>query len=384
MLCALRVALRVVVPLQWTPVVRKQEPYASLQQCRPSSSDIGATQSRRRPSLNRIGQQQQQQQQQKHLEQQQQQLNEIELALSTAVETKQWESAVLAWHQLKQRHSCISGPDYISAITAFDALGQHKQALEAFKTGSSVHPYDRQLYKSISHHIPVETAVQLLAEKRVPSVNDFTLAMYTCGREGDWRTALKLLQQLQTLYRSHADVRIVGFAIHACCKGGHLDEALSLYEDLLLRSAVPPVATFCALLDACSEAKRYQKTLELLRSMRKLGVRPDVRHYTRVVHACSKAGQLQLALDTLHEMILHGIALDAQLYTTVITACTRAGQWQRAVEAFDEMQQKHGVKPSRYTYNAVLNALCKGGQWRQALDILAEMTLRGGSVTPDV
>jgi pentatricopeptide repeat protein len=77
-------------------------------------------------------------------------------------------------------------------------------------------------------------------------------------------------------------------------------------------------------------------------------------------------------------------APDAQLYTTVITACTRAGQWQRAVEAFDEMQQKHGVKPSRYTYNAVLNALCKGGQWRQALDILAEMTLRGCSVTPDV
>jgi pentatricopeptide repeat protein len=298
MLCALRVALRVVVPLQWTAVVRKQEPYASLQQCRPASSDRGATQSRRRPSLNRIGQQQQQQQQQ---------LKEIEHALSTAVETKQWESAVLAWHQLRQRHSSISGPDYISAITAFNALGQHRQAFEAFKTGSSVHPYDRLLYKSISHHLPVETAVQLLAEKRVPSVNDFTLAMYTCGREGDWRTALKLLQQLRTLYKSHADVRIVGFAIHACCKGGQLDEALSLYEDLLLRSAVPPVATFCALLDACSEAQRYQKTLELLRSMRKLGVRPDVRHYTRAVHACSKADQLQLALDTLHEMILHGI-----------------------------------------------------------------------------
>jgi pentatricopeptide repeat protein len=298
MLCAqARVVLRrVVVSSQCKAVA-----HTPLQQCRASSSDTT-----QKPAHG-TGQQQQQQKSIEEQQQRQQQFTEIEHALNTAIDTKQWESAVLAWHQLRQRRFVISSLNHISAIKAFTALGQHEQALAVFKIGASVHPYDRHLYKSISHHLPVETAVQLLAEKRVPSVNDFTLAMYTCGREGDWHTALKLLQQLRTLCKSHADVRIVGFAISACCKGEQLDEALRLYEDLLLQSAVPPVATFCALLDACSEAKRYQKTLDLLKSMRKLGVRPDVRHYTRAVHACSKAGQLQLALDTLHEMILHGI-----------------------------------------------------------------------------
>lgn len=85
--------------------------------------------------------------------------------------------------------------------------------------------------------------------------------------------------------------------------------------------------SYSSIINACGKGGQLQKALQLFEQMKRQGLVPDVQTVGAVLDACDRAGDWKTALAILKqaESCKH-IRLETQQYNSVIGALTRGGR----------------------------------------------------------
>ncbi|KAJ4774636.1 Pentatricopeptide repeat-containing protein [Rhynchospora pubera] len=83
---------------------------------------------------------------------------------------------------------------------------------------------------------------------------------------------------------------------------GHVNDALSLFDEMCIEGVKPNSITFLGLLSACGHAGLVEKAWELFHRMRKLGLEPELKHYSCIADALARAGRVVEAERFINEM----------------------------------------------------------------------------------
>lgn len=147
---------------------------------------------------------------------------------------------------------------------------------------------------------------------------------------------------------------IVGTAQH-----GQAEEALALYDGMVLAGIKPNEVTFVGLIHACSHAGLVSKGRALFRSMvEDYGIAPSLQHYTCLLDLLSRSGHLEEAENLIRTMPVNP---DEPTWAALLSACKRHGNTQMAVTIADHLLDLKPEDPSSYIL--LSNVYAGAGMW---------------------
>ena len=154
----------------------------------------------------------------------------------------------------------------------------------------------------------------------------------------------------------------------------------------------PTLATYNAVLEACSQASQPEQAMQILQSMvsssssdKKKGVTPNTHSYNLVISACLKKQQWRRAMNLLEMMndSSPAVPLTTVTYNSVISCCAKAGEVHQAMSLL-KLMRSHKVKPDTITYNALMSACTRSYKTaNNALELLDQLNREPG-VDPDI
>ncbi|XP_020693641.1 pentatricopeptide repeat-containing protein At2g29760, chloroplastic [Dendrobium catenatum] len=175
-----------------------------------------------------------------------------------------------------------------------------------------------------------------------------------CGRIAE---ASKIFHSIK-----HKDVLawnsiISGLAIH-----GLVEEALSLFDEMVKSFARPDDITFVAVLSACSHAGMVEEGRRLLTSMKGCyGVDPKVEHYGCIIDMLARAGLLEEAMELTRVMPMQP---NAQAWGALLGGCRIHHNSDVAEEVGKQLldlQPKHSGR-----YILLSNIYATANRWEEA------------------
>lgn len=233
---------------------------------------------------------------------------------------------------LREMPSVNIAPDersYGSAISACTGLGKSAAALaldllremESVGIERNERHYKYTLYACCGvRGGDWEAGVGLLREMvaRGMDVNSFTYerAMLACKGAGQWRVALELLREMQTVSGLRPSPLCYDTVIAAGCRssnGGQWRVALELLTEQA-RVGVPSLISYNYVIAACKKAGRAKEATGLLGEMRRAGCPPDLISYNTAISACVKCRMWEKALLVLRDMQRVGSGVDPDTY----------------------------------------------------------------------
>ena len=158
----------------------------------------------------------------------------------------------------------------------------------------------------------------------------------------------------------------------ALVRTGHLDLALSVYDDLKEDGLVEESVTFMVLVKGLCKCGRIDEMLEVLGRMRERLCKPDVFAYTALVKILVPAGNLDACLRVWEEMKRDRVVPDVKAYATMIVGLAKGGRVQEGYELFREMKGK-GCLVDRVIYGALVEAFVAEGKVELAFDLLKDL-----------
>ena len=213
-----------------------------------------------------------------------------------------------------------------------------------------------------------------------------------------WQTALSLFRQMKK-EKIRPTEQTYASLLHACGKSGQVKLALSLLNEMKNNPSVanPDAKVWGAVLQVLASAGDYKKAMKIMREMVLThAISPNVLHCNALLASLSKARKDDVALDLLGNMI-NGtlpefIAVNATIaldtitmarpdlvsVNTVLAACARKGNFVGASEILGLLKRneicgdKWPIRPDTITYNTLLSA-CRRPE--DAEEILDEMRL---------
>ncbi|CAN6580252.1 unnamed protein product [Malus baccata var. baccata] len=248
--------------------------------------------------------------------------------------------------------------------------------------------------------------------------NEITYATMISGlcKQGKISKALETLKKMWEDGRFEPKQDCYNPIIDSLCKESRMDEALTLFRDMISKSVVPDIISYNSLIHGLCNMSRWEEVLPLFEGMEDHGVRPDVVTYTTLVYALCQLGRLEKAKSFLICMFNGRISPDVYTYSVLINALCKDDRIQEAPSLFGTMTEKrikpdvvtftslisascksgnreegvrlfktmidYGALPNIITYNSVQDALCKEGKTAEALNIVEEMFCR--EEKPDV
>ena len=333
----------------------------------------------------------------------------------------------------EMRADCVS-PDvftFSTAITACGRAGQWERALsllEEMEAGSdnfqADHDNGQQQQQQQRQQQQQQMSNKKLKINLTPDVVAINAAIAACGRAGQWRKSLDLLDRMTTRHGT----RVASTAPHpsdekfpspdaedataedstaalpsvvASCANTLPAAASSVAaSNAVAANAVSPeaISSSPALVEAQSgerENRGQDRNSDF--SSRSVSQSPpaagaarssggaawplaDTVSFNSAMEACAKAGQWEEGVALLPRMLQAGVRPDIKSFAASL-ACLRAGgKWERAVELLEELEAgKHGLSPDLGCYGAVMATLGEAGQWERALDLLRLLQRRGAA-----
>ncbi|XP_077241627.1 pentatricopeptide repeat (PPR-like) superfamily protein [Tasmannia lanceolata] len=162
----------------------------------------------------------------------------------------------------------------------------------------------------------------------------------------------------------------------ALVKTGHLDLALSVYDDFKEDGLVEESVTFMILVKGLCKAGRMSEVFEILNRMRVNLCKPDVFAYTAMIRVLVAEGNLDGCLKVWEEMCNDGVEPDAMAYTTLVMALCKGNEVERGYELFREMRKKRCLI-DRAVYGSLIEGLVGVGNIGLACDLLKDLTVCG-------
>ncbi|TYG78024.1 hypothetical protein ES288_D02G024200v1 [Gossypium darwinii] len=150
---------------------------------------------------------------------------------------------------------------------------------------------------------------------------------------------------------------IVGAAQH-----GQAEEALSLYDNMILNGVKPNEVTFVGLIYACSHVGLVNRGRELFKSMvEDYGIHPSLQHYTCLLDLLGRSGHLEEAESVINLMPFKP---DEPTWAALLSACKQYRNAKMAIKFADHLFSLKPEEPS--TYILLSNTYASSGLWEHA------------------
>ncbi|KAJ0255728.1 Pentatricopeptide repeat-containing protein [Hirschfeldia incana] len=154
----------------------------------------------------------------------------------------------------------------------------------------------------------------------------------------------------------------------------------SLYSSSTRRKQPRLTSTFNALIDLYGKAGRLEDAASLFSEMLKSGVAVDTVTFNTMIHICGTHGRLSEAESLLKKMEEKGINADTKTYNILLSLHAGAGDIEAALGYYRKIRRV-GLFPDTVTHRAVLHILCQRRMVAEVEGVLAEMD--GSSIRID-
>ncbi|XP_024992500.1 pentatricopeptide repeat-containing protein At5g28460-like [Cynara cardunculus var. scolymus] len=152
----------------------------------------------------------------------------------------------------------------------------------------------------------LDKAVEILKEMeesgmKADGITYNTLISYF-SQEGDFETAHKFLKQMIN-DGNIPTVVTYGTLIHAYCLAGNLDEAMNIFNEMLITSKVHPnTVIYNILIDSLCMHGKVDRALSMMDMMLQKGVKPNTTTYNAMLKGLSSTKRLKEALILMDQM----------------------------------------------------------------------------------
>ncbi|WOL14132.1 hypothetical protein Cni_G22912 [Canna indica] len=167
------------------------------------------------------------------------------------------------------------------------------------------------------------------------------------------------------------------FTIHAFCRAGCLDDAISAFENA--RKSIdgrPSAALYNALMNGFARHREHQKAVDLYERMIKDRVKPDAFTFNILISSCLRCSDLDSALDWFREMRARGCEPNVVSFNTLIKGFFKQKRFKEGIGVAREMLEL-GYPFSIATCEILMNSLCEEGRIQEASQLLMEHLKKG-------
>jgi pentatricopeptide repeat domain-containing protein 1 len=262
---------------------------------------------------------------------------------------------------------------------------QGKQQQDATRSRPSPSPHDMDTLKAAIEGAKAGTGQVRQAIKACsfqPRLPAFTTLIQQCARARSWDKAFEVFEAMK---ETDVQPNVITYSCLISAAADRWEQALALFREMqeAAKSGVdckPNLITFSALISSCARGGRLDKALEIFEEMQAEKIEADTIIYSALLSGCEKAGQFETALRLLEEAHAAGSCAMVNNYDALIRKCGEKENPEKALELFLEMQMA-AVEPARSTCLALLSAFEAGLRARQALQLIEAM--QGSFLPPD-
>lgn len=143
---------------------------------------------------------------------------------------------------------------------------------------------------------------------------------------------------------------------------GHGNEAVALFEQMLLEGVTPDEVTFVGVLSACSHGGLIDQGTKYFRKMTEMfAIKPLAEHYSCMVDLFSRAGKCEEAFEIACDT---NTKENAGLWGALLGACRKHQNLRIAKLAAEKLLELESNKTSNYVLTSSINA--EVGNWDEA------------------
>lgn len=185
---------------------------------------------------------------------------------------------------------------------------------------------------------------------------------------------------------------------------GRPDEAIALYQEMMLAQQKPNSVTMLSLLEACSILADLERLKWAHGMTIKSGIMNEVAVSTATLEAYAKCGEVDEsrrvfdempernivswsamiaaygmngcaceALSMLRDLDLHGLKPNKITMLSALSACSHGGLVAEGLSCFKEMIRDHGLRPSSEHYSCLVDMLGRAGDLDGAIEVIRNM-----------
>jgi pentatricopeptide repeat protein len=158
---------------------------------------------------------------------------------------------------------------------------------------------------------------------------------------------------------NHGDIVSWNSLISGYALNGHGNEAVELFEEMLIEGVNPDQVTFVGLLSACSHSGLVDWGLKLFKSMTEVHlIEPLAEHYACMVDLLGRAGRLEEAFEMVRDM---KITTTARIWGALLGASRIHRNLKFANYATEKLLELEPDKASNYVLLSKMHA--EAGRW---------------------
>jgi len=165
--------------------------------------------------------------------------------------------------------------------------------------------------------------------------------------------------------------------ISGYCKAGRMEDALSVYNDMLESGTRPNTVTYNVLINGYGKALDMESAVRMYRQLILRRCPPDVVTFSSLIDGYCRCGQLDDAMRIWKEMGQHHIQPNVYTFSIIIHSLCKQNRSAEALGFLRELNMRADIAPQTFIYNPVIDILCKGGQVDEANLIVTDMEEKG-------
>ncbi|KAK3128626.1 hypothetical protein QOZ80_6BG0464320 [Eleusine coracana subsp. coracana] len=233
-------------------------------------------------------------------------------------------------------------------------------------------------------------ALDLLFEVRQaglrPDVITYNTLISACSQSSNLEDALSVFEEMMAS-ECRPDLWTYNTMVSVCGRCGKVQEAERLFTELLEKGFKPDAISYNSLLYAYAKEGDADNVERVCEELVKAGFTKNEITYNTMIHMYGKMGRLDLAIGliaeagtVLEEMVDAGLKPTLVTFSALICAYAKGGRQEEAEKTFDGMVES-GVKPDRLAYLVMLDIFARSGETKKLMDLYR--TMMKDSYRPD-
>ncbi|KAJ1378588.1 Tetratricopeptide-like helical domain superfamily [Sesbania bispinosa] len=214
------------------------------------------------------------------------------------------------------------------------------------------------------------------SQGKPPSEKQFEILIRMHSDAGRGLRVYHVYDKMRNKFGVKPRVFLYNRVMDALVRTGHLDLALSVYNDFKEDGLVEERVTFMVLIKGLCKAGRIDEMLEVMGRMREKLCKLDVFAYTALVRILVPEGNLDGCLRVWEEMKRDRVEPDVMAYATIITGLSKGGRVEEGYGLFKEMKSK-GHLIDRAIYGSLIESFVAGNKVGVAFDLLKDLVSSG-------
>ncbi|KAL1345142.1 hypothetical protein AAHE18_08G096300 [Arachis hypogaea] len=204
----------------------------------------------------------------------------------------------------------------------------------------------------------------------------FRFAIHAYCKAGKLDEAVSSFRSMCRLIDGRPNVAVCNIIIHGFVKFGMLDRALEFYDEIVRVRVRPDLFTFNILISGYCRNLKFELALEMFKEMRKMGCEPNVVTFNTLIKEMFREGKVEEGIGMAHEMIDLGCEFSNVTCEILVRGLGEKGKVLQAYELLLDFS-KRGVLPKGYDYFDLVDALCGNGDVDRALGLIYELWEKG-------